>query len=134
MRYMLDTNICIFLIKNRPEKMIKKFLSMEPEDICISSITYAELVYGVEKSQAREKNRIALMLLLSEIEILPYDDLAAQTYGVIRTDLERKGTPIGPMDLLIAAHAKSKRLTIVTNNVREFARVEGLAVEDWVNE
>ena len=107
---------------------------MKPEDICISSITYAELVYGVEKSQAKEKNRIALMLLLSEIEILPYDDLAAQTYGVIRADLERKGTPIGPMDLLIAAHAKAKGFTIVTNNVREFERVEGLAVEDWVNE
>ena len=134
MRYMLDTNICIFLIKNRPEKVIKKFLAMEPEDICISSITYAELVYGVEKSQEREKNRIALMLLLSEIGILSYDDLAAQTYGVIRADLERKGTPIGPMDLLIAAHAKSKGLTIVTSNVREFTRVEGLAVEDGVNE
>lgn len=134
MRYMLDTNICIFLIKNRPERVIKKILSMKPEDICISSITYAELVYGIEKSQAKEKNRIALMLLLSEIEILPYDDLAAQTYGAIRADLERKGTPIGPMDLLIAAHAKVKGFTIVTNNVREFERVEGLAVEDWVNE
>lgn len=132
MRYMLDTNICIFLIKHRPESVIRKFLELEPRDICISSITYAELVYGVEKSQAKEKNRVALILLLSEIEILPYDDVAAQTYGVIRADLQRKGTPIGPLDMLIASHAKSRGLTLVTNNMGEFERVEGLKVEDWV--
>ena len=133
MRYMLDTNICIFLIKHRPESVIRRFLELEPRDICISSITYAELVYGVEKSRAKEKNRVALILLLSEIEILPYDDVAAQTYGVIRADLQRKGTPIGPLDMLIASHAKSRGLTLVTNNTGEFERVEGLKVEDWVS-
>lgn len=133
MRYMLDTNICIFLIKHRPESVIRRFLELEPRDICISSITYAELVYGVEKSRAKEKNQVALILLLSEIEILPYDDVAAQTYGVIRADLQRKGTPIGPLNMLIASHAKSRGLTLVTNNTGEFERVEGLKVEDWVS-
>lgn len=132
MKYMLDTNICIFIIKKRPENVIKKFMEYEPSDICISSITYAELVHGVEKSQAKEKNRIALTLLLSEIQIIPFDDLAAQVYGAIKADLQRKGTPIGPLDTLIAAHAKSLNYTLVTNNIREFIRVEGLRLEDWV--
>ena len=134
MRYMLDTNICIFIIKNRPENVIRKFMEHEQEDICISSITYAELVHGVEKSQAKEKNRIALMLFLSEIQIIPFDDMAAQVYGVIKTDLQKKGTPIGPLDTLIAAHAKALNYTLVTNNIREFVRVEGLKLEDWVNQ
>lgn len=133
MRYMLDTNICIFIIKNRPETVIKKFMEHEQEDICISSITYAELVHGVEKSQAKEKNRMALMLFLSEIQIVSFDDMAAQVYGVIKTDLQKKGTPIGPLDTLIAAHAKSLGYTLVTNNIREFVRIEGLKLEDWVN-
>ena len=134
MRYMLDTNICIFIIKNRPENVIRKFMEHEQEDICISSITYAELVHGVEKSQAKEKNRIALMLFLSEIQIIPFDDMAGQVYGVIKTDLQKKGTPIGPLDTLIAAHAKALNYTLVTNNIREFVRVEGLKLEDWVNQ
>lgn len=132
MRYMLDTNICIFIIKNKPESVIKKFMEHEPVDICISSITYAELLHGVEKSVAREKNRMALTLLLSEIQIIPFDDSAAQVYGVVKADLQKKGTPIGPLDTLIAAHAKSLNYTLVTNNTREFARVEGLRLEDWV--
>ncbi|MBR4026342.1 MAG: type II toxin-antitoxin system VapC family toxin [Lachnospiraceae bacterium] len=132
MRYMLDTNICIFLIKHKPESVIKKFMQYEPNEICISSITYAELVHGVEKSQAKEKNRLALTLFLSEIEIIAFDDLAAQIYGEIKADLQRKGTPIGPLDTLIAAHAKSLNYILVTNNTREFARVEGLRLEDWV--
>ena len=133
MKYMLDTNICIFIIKHKPESVIKKFMELEPNDICISSITYAELVHGVEKSQAVEKNRIALTLLLSEMEIIPFDSVTAQVYGMIKADLQRKGTPIGPLDTLIAAHAKSMKLTLVTNNTREFARVDGLELEDWGN-
>ncbi len=132
MKYMLDTNICIFIIKQKPENVLKRFLQLEVGDICISSITYAELVHGVEKSQAREKNRLALTIFLSEIQIMPFDDLAAQVYGKVKTDLQKKGTMIGPFDILIAAHAKSLDLVLITNNTREFARVEGLELEDWV--
>ena len=132
MKYMLDTNICIYIIKHQPENVIRKFMEHEPDDICISAITYAELAHGVENSQAREKNRIALMVLLSEIQIVPFDDLAAQVYGVVRAGLQKKGTPIGPLDTLIAAHAKALNLTLVTNNTKEFARVDGLTLEDWV--
>ena len=132
MKYMLDTNICIYIIKHQPENVIRKFMEHDPDDICISAITYAELAHGVEKSQAREKNRVALMLLLSEIQIVPFDDLAAQVYGVVKADLQKKGTLIGPMDTLIAAHAKALNLTLVTNNTKEFARVDGLELEDWV--
>ncbi len=132
MKYMLDTNICIFIIKQKPENISKKFLELEPGDICISSITYAELVHGVEKSQAREKNGLALTVFLSEIEILPFDDLAAQAYGVIKTDLQKRGKPIDPFDTLIAAHAKSMNLTLVTNNTKEFSEVDGLKLDDWV--
>ena len=132
MKYMLDTNICIYIIKHQPENVIRKFMEHDPDDICISAITYAELAHGVEKRQAREKNRVALMLLLSEIQIVSFDDLAAQVYGVVKADLQKKGTLIGPMDTLIAAHAKALNLTLVTNNTKEFARVDGLELEDWV--
>lgn len=132
MKYMLDTNICIYVIKRRPAAVIERFLMHDPGDICISSITYAELMHGVAKSQAQEKNQIALSLFLSPIAILDFDNAAAEEYGRVRADLEKKGTPIGPMDMLIAAHAKAAGLTLVTNNTREFARVDGLLIEDWV--
>ncbi|WP_270814690.1 type II toxin-antitoxin system tRNA(fMet)-specific endonuclease VapC [Hungatella effluvii] len=131
MKYMLDTNICIYAIKNKPESVIRKVLAQNPEDLCISVITYAELMHGVEKSQAVEKNRIALSLFLSAITVLDFNSRAAEVYGEIRAELENKGTPIGPMDLLIAGHAKSQNLVLVTNNTREFARVTGLQIEDW---
>ena len=131
MKYMLDTNICIYCIKKKPPEVINKFLQYDPEDICISSITYGELMHGVEKSQAVEKNRLALALFLSPIQILPFDAEASEAYGKIRADLERKGTPIGPMDMLIAGHAQAENLVLVTNNTREFIRVSNLRVEDW---
>ncbi|CDB64383.1 type II toxin-antitoxin system tRNA(fMet)-specific endonuclease VapC [Enterocloster clostridioformis] len=131
MKYMMDTNICIYAIKNKPESVIRKILSQNPEDLCISVVTYAELMHGVEKSQAVEKNRIAMSLFLSAITVLDFDGEAAEVYGQIRAELERKGTPIGPMDLLIAGHARSQGLILVTNNTREFARVTGLRIEDW---
>ena len=131
MRYMLDTNICIYAIKHKPPEVIRKFLSLEPSDLCVSSITYAELMHGVEKSMAVERNRVAMMMFLSPISILDFDSYAAREYGIIRADLERKGTPIGPMDMLIAAHAKAEGLILVTNNTREFKRVEELEIEDW---
>lgn len=134
MKYMLDTNICIYTIKHKPEAVIKAFLAHDPDELCISSITYAELMYGVEKSAAPERNRLAITMFLSPLSILEFDALAAEQYGSIRADLERKGTPIGSMDMLIAAHAKSENLILVTNNTREFFRVEGLQVEDWVQQ
>lgn len=131
MKYMMDTNICIYAIKNKPESVIRKILSQNPEDLCISVVTYAELMHGVEKSQAVEKNRIAMSLFLSAITVFDFDGEAAEAYGQIRAELERKGTPIDPMDLLIAGHARSQGLILVTNNTREFARVTGLRIEDW---
>ena len=136
MKYMLDTNICIYAIKHKPPEVIKNFLKHNPEDICVSSITYGELMHGVEKSQAVERNRAAITLFLSSISILPFDNYAAEESGKVRADLERKGTPIGPMDMLIAGHARSERLILVTNNTREFFGVEDLdlEVEDWTKE
>lgn len=134
MKYMLDTNICIYAIKHKPDIVIKKFLSHDPEEICISAITYAELMHGVEKSMAVEKNRVAMSLFLSPITILQFDERAAEEYGRIKAELEKKGTPIGLMDTLIAGHARSSGLILVTNNTREFSRVVGLAVEDWTQE
>ena len=134
MKYMLDTNICIYAIKHKPDTVIKKFLSHDPEELCISAITYAELMHGVEKSMAVERNRIAMSLFLSPITILQFDERAAEEYGRIKAELEKKGTPIGPMDTLIAGHARSSGLILVTNNTREFSRVVGLAVEDWTQE
>ena len=131
MKYMLDTNICIYAIRKKPKIVIANIMAHDPDDICISSITYAELMHGVEKSQAVEKNRFALSLFLSAIEIREFHALAAEEYGRIRAVLERRGTPIGPLDLLIAGHAKSEGCVLVTNNTREFQRVEGLKVEDW---
>ncbi len=132
MRYMLDTNICIYAIKKKPEKVFQKLRKLEPKDVCISSITYAELVCGVEKSEAVERNRLALALLLANIEILNFDAHAADEYGKIRADLEKRGIPIGPLDMLIAGHARSLGYTVVTNNIREFSRVENLKTENWM--
>lgn len=134
MKYMLDTNICIYVIKEKPESVIRKFLKNNPEEMCISSITYAELLYGVEKSKAIQKNRIALSLFLSPIKILEFNDYAAQEYGQIRADLEQKGMPIGSMDMLISGHAKAEDLILVTNNTKEFQRVAGLKLENWAAE
>ena len=131
MRYMLDTNICIYAIKNKPQAVITNLLQHSADDICVSSITYGELMHGVEKSQAVERNRMAITLFLSAISILPFGSSAAEEYGKIRADLERKGTPIGPMDTLIAGHARSEGCVLVTNNTREFCRVENLKIEDW---
>ena len=132
MKYMLDTNICIYAIKQRPEQVFIRLQEHDPKEICISSVTYAELVHGVEKSQAIEKNRLALALLLANIEIVSFDSLAAESYGKIRADLEKAGTPIGPLDMMIAGHARSQGYTIVTNNTKEFQRVRDLKLENWV--
>ena len=131
MRYMLDTNICIYAIKHKPAEVFHRLMEHDPSDICISSITYGELMHGVEKSRAKEKNHLALLLMLSGIEIVDFDSTAAEHYGKIRADLEHSGEPIGVMDTLIAAHARSMGYTVVTNNTREFTRVTGLKIENW---
>ena len=131
MKYMLDTNICIYTIKKKPPMVLYRFMSHNSEELCISSPTYAELVHGVEKSQAVDRNSLALALFLSPITILSFDDRTAEEYGKICVDLERRGTPIGPMDTLIAGHAKAAGLTLVTNNTRAFQRVSDLPLEDW---
>ena len=132
MRYMLDTNVCMYAIKHKPEKAFQKLQEVEPEDVCVSSVTYAELVHGVEKSAAVEKNRLALTMLLANIEILDFDVDAADCYGKIRADLEKKGTPISSLDMMIAGHAMSMGYTVVTNNVKEFSGIPDLKIENWV--
>ena len=131
-KIMLDTNICIYIIKNRPQNVKKRFETFDVGMLCISSITVSELMYGVYKSQYVAKNLKALESFLMPFEILPYDYEAATAYGKIRADLERQGRIIGGMDMLIAAHALSLDMTIVTNNTKEFERVEGLRLENWV--
>lgn len=133
MKYMLDTNICIYLIKKHPEAVLKKFKLFKIGDICISSVTFAELMYGVRKSQQQQKNQQALEEFILPLDIVPFDDAAAIDYGHIRADLEKKGALIGSLDLMIAAHAQSLNVTLVTNNKKEFLRVPHLKVEDWVH-
>ena len=130
----LDTNICIYLMKNNPPCVRQNFAAYRAGEIGISSISVAELEYGVRKSAAPERNAHVLESFLLPLEIIPFDMAAAQVYGVIRTNLERRGQPIGSMDMLIAAVALSRKCTLVTHNIREFARVEGLSCETWVQE
>ena len=132
MKYLLDTNICIYLIKKKPASVINRFELHSVGDIGISSITAAELFYGVQKSQHRKQNQAALMQFMSPLEIAKFDIDAALSYGQIRTELESQGTPIGSLDTLIAGHAVSMGVTLVTNNEREFSIVPGLIVENWV--
>lgn len=132
--WLLDTNICIYLIKKHPARVLDRLRALDIAAVGVSSITVAELQYGVAKSARPEQNALALARLLAPLEVLPFDDAAAAVYGDIRTDLERAGTPIGSMDLLIAAHARALGRTLVTNNTREFRRVAGLRVENWAEE
>ena len=131
MRYMLDTNICIYVIKNKPSWVKEKFSSLSPIDLCISSITTSELLYGAEKSKYPAKNKEALERFLSPLNIVDYGYKASLAYGKIRTFLEKTGNIIGSMDLLIAAHALSLNVTIITNNEKEFKKVKNLKVENW---
>ena len=132
MKYLLDTNMCIYIIKQQPESVIKKFKTLQLGDIGISSITFAELTYGVEKSARPTQNKSALEKFTLALDIMPFDDNAASHYGNIRAVLEKKGLPIGALDLMIAAHARSIAAIVVTNNSKEFSRVPGLVVENWV--
>ena len=131
MSYLIDTNTCIYIIKKKPQSTLERLHQISLSQLSVSVITVAELAYGVRKSSFPDKNKIALNEFLTPISILNFDYAAAIQYGIIRNELERKGTPIGPLDMLIAAHAISMKLILVTNNVREFNRIDGLLMENW---
>lgn len=133
MRFMLDTNICIYIIKQKPPSVIERFYQTEISEISISSITLSELFYGVSKSSKPEQNQFALTQFIAPLDILSYDDEAAQYYGELRVHLEKQGRPIGSLDMLIAAHALSAKCILVTNNEKEFTHVPKLKIVNWVN-
>jgi len=130
--YMLDTNVCIDVIRKRARSLVERIRTHAVDDIALSAITLSELQHGVSKSENPEQNRVALLEFLVPFTVLSYEDTAARAYGEIRAHLEKQGTPIGPMDMLIAAHARSHGLTLITNNEQEFRRVPGLAIENWI--
>ncbi len=131
MKLLLDTNICIYIIKQQPATVLNHFLEYQIGDIGISSITLSELRYVVAKSAHREKNAKALDEFVIPLEVVSYDESAAHAYGNIRATLEKAGTPIGSMDMLIAAHAVSLGIPLITNNTHEFQRVPSLKIIDW---
>jgi len=132
MRYLLDTNICIYLIKHSPTAVFKRFQKLRVGEVGISAITFCELQFGVANSSKPEKNQLALMEFLAPLEILDFPSAAGVVYGEVRAQLRRKGTPIGNFDLLIGAHAVHAGLTLVTNNTKEFKRIPNLKLENWV--
>jgi tRNA(fMet)-specific endonuclease VapC len=129
--YMLDTNICIYVMKNYPLGLREKFNALQ-DQLCISSITLGELFFGVEKSPRRVENLSALEQFVARIDVLPFEEKAAAHYGQIRAELARAGTPCGPHDMQIGGHARSEGLVVVTNNLREFVRMPGLRSENWL--
>jgi tRNA(fMet)-specific endonuclease VapC len=129
---MLNTDICAYLMANRFPALDRR-ASEQNEGVCISSITLGELSFGVENSERRDRNRAELELFCAKVEVINFDSNAARHYGEIRADFRRAGTPIGPLDLLIGAHARSLGMTLVTNNRREFDRIPGLTVENWLD-
>lgn len=131
MKFLLDTNICVSVVRSKLPRLIQKLRSHAAEELAISTITLAELRYGADKSQFPARNHTALNTLLAPIAISHFDDQCADQYGIVRSQLERRGLSIGPIDTLIAAHALRLKITLVTNNVREFSRVPNLQIEDW---
>jgi len=129
--YLLDTNICIYIRRNKPEPVLRRFQSLRHGEAVLSVITFGELLYGAEKSAQRSLALKQLQQLAELLPVLPLPESAAQTYGKIRAELERKGQMIGNNDLWIAAHARAAGLTLVTNNEREFRRVSGLKIQNW---
>jgi tRNA(fMet)-specific endonuclease VapC len=131
-RYLLDTNICIYIAKHNPPAVRKRFARHAASDLAMSVVTYGELRFGAEKSHSRDRALATIELLSGMMEVLALPEQAGQHYGLIRAALERKRRPIGNNDLWLAAHARAAELVLVTNNTREFARVDGLDVENWV--
>lgn len=132
MRYLLDTNICIYILKQAPPQVFRRFESLRVGDIGLSAITYSELQYGVANSSKPQENQQFLNGFLAPLEVLDYPAAACRMYGDLRTNLRRQGTPIGPLDLLIAAHALHLGVSLVTNNLEEFDRIPSLQLENWV--
>lgn len=132
MHYLLDTNICIYLIKKRPPEAVERFRQHSPQDVAISTVTLFELEYGVEKSQYRQRSEDALTKFLLPLNLIDLDRSSAIEAAKIRVQLEKKGRLIGPYDLLIAGLARSLDMTLVTNNINEFERVSGLSLENWI--
>jgi tRNA(fMet)-specific endonuclease VapC len=130
--YMLDTDTCSYIIRERPIGVLEHFRKLAMEQICISTVTYAELLYGVERSSSKRINRPIIDDFVQHLDVIDWDSAAAEQYGKIRADLEARGQPIGAMDMMIAAHAKSIKAVLVTNNQKHFARIKGLKVENWV--
>ena len=133
MIYMLDTNICIYVINARPQKVLDRFKRERIGSVGISSVTAAELAFGVAKSGSA-RNREALEMFLAPLDILPFDDSVIWYYADLRAELERRGQPIGALDTMIAAHALASNTILVTNNTREFARVPELRLQNWADE
>ena len=131
MKFMLDTNTCVDLIRKRDDRVLRRMLRLKPDGLCVSSVTLSELEYGAAKSADPGRNRLALAEFMTPLSVLPYDDAVAPVYGQVRANLERAGTPIGPLDTMIAAHALSLGLMVVTDNEREFRRVSGLKIQNW---
>ncbi len=131
MRYLLDTNICIYLIRRKDARLLWKVQSYRAGDIGISAITVAELEYGVAKSAQASRNRVALASFLAPLDVLDFDREAAVEYGSIRAWLEKEGAPVGPMDLLIASQAVAGKIVLVTNDEKEFRKVPGLHIQNW---
>jgi tRNA(fMet)-specific endonuclease VapC len=131
MKYLLDTDVCIYLINKRPSSILEKLHACRAGDVGVSAVTVAELRYGASKSQRSRQNHEALDLFLAPFEMMAFDESAAIAYGEIRVQLEKAGDPIGPHDMLIAGQAKSLNVVLVTNNVREFKKVKGLKIEAW---
>jgi tRNA(fMet)-specific endonuclease VapC len=132
MKYLIDTNICIYIMNNHPPEVLEKFKHIGVGEVGISSISVSELHYGACKSKKIEQNIKRLEEFLYPFDILTYDENASREYGKVRSQLEKKGQIIGPLDMLIAAHAISRELTIITNNTKEFRRIRSLKVENWV--
>jgi len=130
--YMLDTDICIYIINKRTENVLRQLQEKKGDGLFISTITLSELEFGIENSGYKEKNRMALLGFLAIMDIKRFDENAAREYGIVKKDLKNKGCLIGPMDILIGAHAKSQNMILVTNNADEFSRIKGLVVENWV--
>lgn len=133
-RFLLDTNVCVELLRGRAPHLFERLRRFEIDEVAISSITMAELQYGVAKSARPARHAVLLAEFCAPLAILPFDNIAAETYGRVRAELERAGVSIGPLDTLIAAHALSLGLTVVTGNEREFRRVTGLLVENWLGQ
>jgi tRNA(fMet)-specific endonuclease VapC len=130
-RYMLDTDMCSYIIKEHPESVRQRFQTLAMEQLCISVVTYAELIYGVERSSSKRVNRPIIEDFVRHLDVMDWDTEAADQYGVIRAELEAAGTPIGAMDMMIAAHAKSIKAVLVTNNQKHFTKVKGLKIDNW---